>query len=261
MSDLFKAERDCLAGLGLLASTYLRFDPQLKSGTSFSHAHGFNVHCLVIDNVDGEALALERNRIHADDNPLQHAEQVGIRAALDRLHEKRPRADGISVEKHYKNFLFMGSGTNTEDFMNKGCTLYNTFDPCGMCAVSLLVAYMKRIAYLFEDEKFSAVYDSMRTYFKNRESVKEPLALLEGTGDNPLIAGSTLIRALRTKVTDLEHKEKVPLVETLDHCRDELRQATELLTQTTAASLQTTCDELTRNTRTLSGIKRLCNIN
>jgi hypothetical protein len=106
MSEVFRAERDCLAGLGLLASTHIRFDPELKTRGSASHAYGFNVHCLVIDNSDGEVLALERNRIHVDNNPLQHAEQVGIRAAMARLHEKRPREVGTPVEKYYRNSLF-----------------------------------------------------------------------------------------------------------------------------------------------------------
>lgn len=261
MNEIFKLERDCLAGLGLLASTHIRFDPQLKSGNSVSHAYGFNVHCLVVDNSDGEVLALERNRIHKDGNPLQHAEQVGVRAAIARLHEKRPREVGISVEYYYKNLLFMAPGTAPEDFLNRGCTLYNTFDPCGMCAVTLLVSYMKRIAYLFDDAKFATVYEDMRRFFKGRDSVKEPLGLLEDGDDHPLRKGSLLIRQLREKVRSLEHDDHVPLVETLDHCRDELQQATALLIETDASDLITTGEELERNTRTLKGIKRLCNIN
>lgn len=260
MSEVFRAERDCLAGLGLLASTHIRFDPELKTRGAASHAYGFNVHCLVVDNSDGEVLALERNRIHADNNPLQHAEQVGIRAAMARLHEKRPREVGTPVEKYYRNSLFMSPGTAPEDFFNRGCTLYNTFDPCGMCAVTLLVCYMKRIAYLFDNPQFATVYDDMRKYFRGRDSIKEPLALLEDGDDNPLRKGSRLIRETREKVKHLE-ESGTPLMTTVDRCRDELQQAALLLIETEIDHLITTGEERERNLRTLHGIKRLCNIN
>ena len=156
-----------------MAANYVRFDPALKIGNDTSHARGFNVQCLIVDNVDGEVLAIEQNRIHADHNPLQHAEQIGIRNAMARLHAKRPRPGNLSVEKYYKQKLFMAPGSNPPDYVNVGCTLYNSFDPCGFCAVTLLVCYMKRIAYLFEDKKFDGVYEQMRAYFKNRESIKE----------------------------------------------------------------------------------------
>jgi tRNA(Arg) A34 adenosine deaminase TadA len=260
MSEVFRAERDCLAGLGLLASTHIRFDPELKTRGAASHAYGFNVHCLVVDNADGEVLALERNRIHADNNPLQHAEQVGIRAAMARLHAKRPREVGTPVEQYYRNSLFMAPGTAPEDFINRGCTLYNTFDPCGMCAVTLLVCYMKRIAYLFDNPQFATVYDDMRKYFRGRDSMKEPLALLEDGDDTPLRKGSRLIRVMREKVKHLE-ESGTPLMTTVDRCRDELQQAAVLLIETEIDHLSTSGEERERNVRTLHGIKRLCNIN
>jgi len=259
MSEVFRAERDCLAGLGVLASTHIQFDPALQTRGAASHAYGFNVHCLVVDNADGEVLALERNRIHVDSNPLQHAEQVGIRAAMTRLHAKRPREVGMPVEQYYKTCLFMAPGTAPEDFCNRGCTLYNTFDPCGMCAVTLLVCYMKRIAYLFDNPQFATVYDDMRQYFRGRESIKEPLALLADGDDHPLRKGSRLIRATRAKVKHLE-ESGTPLMTTVDWCREELQQATVLLIETDSDHLITTGEERERNLRTLQDIKRLCNI-
>lgn len=261
MSDLFKAERDTLAGLGLLAANHLRFDPALKTGTAVSHAHGFNVFSLVVDNVDGEVLAIERNRIHADDNPLQHAEQIGIRVALPRLHQKRPRPVTMPVEAYYKTQLFMGPGTEPGDFLTRGCTLYNTFDPCGFCAVTLLVCYMKRIAFLFDDKKFDGVYKHMGdNYFKGRQSCKGPLALVAETGDNPLAQGARLITALRAKVKQLE-EGGVPLVLTLDACFDDLAAATALLLQVTPAHLATEGQERAANELTLAGIRKLCRLN
>lgn len=260
MTEIFKLERDTIAALGLLAATYIRFDPSIKSGAGVSHALGFNVHCLVIDNVDGEVVALERNRIYADNNPLQHAEQLGVRAALATLQKKHPRPIDMSVEKYYKEALFMDRGVEPSDFFNRGCTLYNTFDPCGMCAVTLLVCYMKRIAFLFDDEKFGTVYEEMRKYFAGRESVKEALSLIEDGNDNPLKKAAVLTRALRAKVAALV-KTKVPLVMTLDQCKNELEAATSLLIDTSEQHLFTEGEERKRNSNTLAGIKKFINLN
>jgi tRNA(Arg) A34 adenosine deaminase TadA len=262
MSDLLKSERDCLCGLGLLASTYIHFDPALVGDKSTGHAYGYNVNCLVVDNTDGEVIALERNRIFADANPLQHAEQLGVRAALARLHQKRPRALGVSVASYLRDSLFMQKGTEPEDFLNKGCTLYNTYDPCAMCATTLVFCKMKRIAYLFEDLHFEKVYDQMRALLP-LDSVKEPLALV-ADDDSPLGRGSVLIRRLRETVTRLSQpKGGVPLVTALDQaeCRNDLEQATRLLIQMDESHLRTEGEERACNKRTLQGIKRLCNIN
>ncbi|MCY2964988.1 MAG: hypothetical protein NT069_15355 [Planctomycetota bacterium] len=261
MSETFKAERDTIAGLALLAANHVRFDPPLSSGAGVSHVRGFNVHCLVIDNTDGEVLALEQNHIHAEGNPLQHAEQVGVRAALDRLRKKRPRPTDMPVEKYYKQLLFMAPGTGADDFLNFGCTLYNTFDPCGMCATTLLVCYMKRIAFLFDDQKFATVYDDMRQYFKNRDSVKEPLSTVAPAGGvaTPLQDAATLIQSFRDRVHALE-TAGTPLVFTLDSQFDELAKATRLLMQIRPEHLTTTDGERDRNLRTLEDVRRLCNL-
>ena len=83
---LFRAERDALAFLGLLSSLYLRFDPPISpaNGTAAqpTHFQGLNIHALVIDNADGEVLALEHNQIHAHQSPVEHAEQRALRIAI-----------------------------------------------------------------------------------------------------------------------------------------------------------------------------------
>ncbi|MBX9949401.1 MAG: hypothetical protein K2Y39_09560 [Candidatus Obscuribacterales bacterium] len=261
MTAIFKQERDTIAGLGMLSATYVRFDPELITNNSVSHARGYNVQSLIIDNADGDVLAIEGNRIHQDGNPLQHAEQMGVRAAIARLHEKRPRDPSMSVESYYKTQLFMAPGKTESDFENKGCTLYNTFDPCGMCAVTLLVSYMKRIAYLFDDATFEKVYEDMRFYFKNRDSVKESLSLVEFTdAGNPLVEGAQLISGLRTKVNTLKQQGTM-LVMTLDKCYDDLKKANELFLQVTPSHFKTTDAEKVRNENTLVGIRRLLNLN
>ena len=146
------------------------------------------------------------------------------------------------------------------DFATRGCTLYNTFDPCGMCAVTLLACYMKRIIYLFEDAKFSAVYDYMRQYFKGRDSAKEPVTL----GNQSELIGLTksLLARLRQRVHELEHQATpVPLVMTLDYCRDELGAALQLLLAAQSSDLVTTGNEKACNERTLIGVQQFCNIN
>jgi tRNA(Arg) A34 adenosine deaminase TadA len=254
----FKAERDTIAGLGLLASHHIRFDPAIPLGGKTLHAHGFNVHCLVVDNADGEVLALNRNRIYADQNPLQHAEQVALRDAIARLHAKRPRDDGMTIDDYIRQRMFMAPGTQEADYWNVGCTLYNTFDPCGFCAVTLLVCYMKRIAFLFDDKKFDGVYEKMREYFKKRESIKEPLALVADSA-TPLGAGARLITELRAKVKALE-ESGTQLVMTLDSEREALAKGAELFAAITPEHLTTQGQERARNLRTLTDIRKLCNI-
>src|SRR5258708_38256099 len=111
---LFRAERDALAFLGLLSSLHLRFDPPITSPIGNqpqpTHFHGLNVHALVIDNVDGEVLALEQNQIHAHQSPVEHGEQRALRTAIARVGQKRPRGTATTVEEYYRSQLFYGNG-------------------------------------------------------------------------------------------------------------------------------------------------------
>ncbi len=255
----FKAERDTIAGLGLLAANYVHFDPPVSRAGKTVHTHGFNVHCLVIDNRDGEVLALNRNRIYADEDPLQHAEQVGIREALPRLHVKYPRPVGVPIDEYVRKNLFMEPGTAAEDFLNRGCTLYNTFDPCGFCATTLLVCYMKRIAYLFDDKKFHEVYDYMGAkFFKGRESVRESLSLV-AESTNPLGEGARLIAELRKQVKATEDGG-TPLVMTLDSQHAALGKAAELLATVKPEHLSTTGEEQKRVWKTAADLRRMLKI-
>ena len=70
---LFRAGRDALVFFGLLSSLYLRFDPPIRpahrTAPQPTHFRGLNIHALIIDNADGEVLALEHNRIHVRQSP------------------------------------------------------------------------------------------------------------------------------------------------------------------------------------------------
>ncbi len=252
----FMLERDTLMALGVLARAYVDFDPPISTAGKMPHSRGFNVHCLVLDNRDGEVLAVARNQIYSDEDPLQHAEQVGIRLSMKRLKVKRPRAAGRTVVDYYKGDLFMEPGNTEEDFAFKGCTLYNTFDPCGFCATTSLVCYMKRIAYLFEDKKFNGVYELMKEkYFTKRDSIKQPTVTNEMAGGF-IGSASKLLLGLRRKVHDLEGSG-TDLVQTLDQCRDDLAQASTLLAEVNANSLTTTGKEGDCNRRTLTDLQRM----
>ncbi|MBP3954081.1 hypothetical protein J8F10_02065 [Gemmata sp. G18] len=261
MDEQLRTERDAIATLGLLARTYFLFDRPIpaRTGAPPTHFAGLNVHCCVIDNTDGEVLAVGRNSIHADENPLQHAEQVVIRAAHERLRRKRPRGAGVTVEDYYRSSLFMAKGGQPGDFLRVGCSLYNAFDPCAMCACTLLIAYMKRIAYVIPDKKYEGFYEeTKKKFFSSRESVRESVALAG--------ADSAFVRGVQQLHTDLLARIQelvaggTDLINVLDHSEPLLARAAQLLQSATEKDLVTTDDDRTRNARTLADFKRACNL-
>lgn len=258
MDATLLAERDAICTIGLLAHNYMEFDPGIEiPGWGVTHRVGFNVHCCVVDNVDGELLAIDKNTIHSDDNPLQHAEQRALRGAMDRLHLKRPRPSDMTVEKYYQQMLFMRPGTSEHDMLASGCTMYNTFDPCAMCAVTLLLAYMKRIVYILPDDKYAGLYEDVKAkYFSNRESVKE-LARIAGAPSRFIGAVHEIARALSAKVEHLK-ANGVQLIHVLDHCRDELRSSAQLLQTSGVHDLITDNGGSEANARTLREFQISC---
>lgn len=261
MDNLLRAERDSIAVLGLLARTYFLFDPPITVAgqASPTHVRGLNVHCFVIDNTDGEVLAAERNLIHAEESPLQHAEQRGVRAALERLRTKRPRSAEKTVEKYYQTSLFMAEGTSASDYLRKGCTLYNMFDPCAMCAVTLIIAYMKRIAYVLEDHKFAGFYQKTKEqYFASRQSMHGRVTPAASQTKLTTDVGE-LLKALDIHVNGLLGRH-INLINVLDYSRDHLATAAEMLRATTVKNLATKGDDFNRNERTLVDVKRSCNL-
>ena len=135
---LFRAERDALAFLGLLSSLYLHFDPPISCGDNDTaqptHFQGLNIHALIVDNADGEVLALEHNQIHAHQSPVEHAEQRALRMAIARIGAKRPRAPATTVEDYYRRQMFYDDGAQDADFLQRGATIYTSLEPCPMCA-------------------------------------------------------------------------------------------------------------------------------
>src|SRR5262249_42075788 len=155
---LFRAERDALAFLGIISSLHLRFDPPISvpnfTQLQPTHFRGLNIHAMVIDNADGEVLALEQNQIHAHQSPVEHGEQRVLRSAIARIGEKRPRDSATTVEDYYRAHLFYGDGLEDDDFLNKGATIYTSLEPCPMCATTILVCRVKRTVFLLQDHTF-----------------------------------------------------------------------------------------------------------
>lgn len=159
---LFRQERDAIAFLGTLSFMAFAFDPPIRTGSNVNdvtHRNGLNICALIIDNTDGQPIALGHNLIHQTEDPLNHAEQFATRAADDFLRIKRPRPFEMSVEDYYRGNLFYQPGTSPSDFLTKGCTLYTSLEPCPMCTATLCVARMKRIVYIVPDLTYGGSYD------------------------------------------------------------------------------------------------------
>jgi tRNA(Arg) A34 adenosine deaminase TadA len=260
---LFRAERDALAFLGLLSSLYLRFDPPISSPignqSQPTHFHGLNVHALVIDNTDGEVLALEQNQIHAHQSPVEHGEQRVLRAAIARVGEKRPRGSATTVEDYYRSQLFYGDGLEEADFLNKGATIYTSLEPCPMCATTILVCRVKRAVFLLQDHTYGGAWITIKKTFYSKYNLTYGHLDLSNA-KSPLIQHAHDInRTIGQKVENL-HGQNV--IDTLffDHLAGDLQVAFQFFCGVTAGDLATRGAHNTANSRTLVDLKRMCNI-
>lgn len=68
---------------------------------------------------DGQAIAIEHNKVHETNNPTLHAEISAIVSACSKL------------------------GT----YSLEGCTLYASHEPCAMCIASAYWAHIDRVVY------------------------------------------------------------------------------------------------------------------
>lgn len=258
---LVQAERDALACLGLFAHALARFDPPVAypGESAPSHVAGLNIHAAVLDNADGEVLALDRNTIHSDGSPLQHGEQRAIRTAIGRVSAKRPRQPAQAIEGYYRSSMFMGKGTTPEDFLNAGGTLYTTLEPCPMCASSLLVSRMKRVVFLLADQKYGGAWQMLKAEFYDKdESQYSQLTLADAPSPFVERVGDLYSRVLAK--ADGLRKGNVRDTHLLDFCRDELGEAFEMLLATKGGDLASVAGGDSRNGATLAGFQRALNM-
>jgi tRNA(Arg) A34 adenosine deaminase TadA len=260
---LFRAERDALAYLGLLASLHLRFDPPIggASGTQSqpTHFHGLNIHGLIIDNADGEVLALENNQIHTHQSPVEHGEQRALRTAIARIGAKRPRSPSTTVEDYYRSQMFYGAGLADEDFLTKGATIYTTLEPCPMCATTILVCRVKRTVFVLQDQKFGGAWITMKKQFYDQFDLTYGQLDLSAAS-SPFIQQAQQINNQISKKVEVFHKDKVIDTLIFDHLVEELRTAFEFFCGVAASDLVAQGVGNAANARTLRDLKRVCNI-
>lgn len=265
---VFRAERDAIAFLGVLSHMYLSWDPQVvhKGGSAadVTHFSGLNIHAAVIDNGDGEVLGLDRNTIHQDGSPLQHAEQHAIRTAIARISQKRPRGPGTTVEENYRSRMFYLKGTDEATYVDGGCTLYTSLQPCPMCAATLLVVRMKRSCYIVPDAAFGMKggivgYDWLHTTFYGGDDVKcEPFQGDVASGG--FVGGVAEMHARLLAAADEIRASGARDTQIFDHLRSFLAEVFAVFTELTPGDLTTDGKDRERNLKTLADLKSGCNI-
>jgi tRNA(Arg) A34 adenosine deaminase TadA len=260
---LFRAERDALAFLGVLSSLYLRFDPPISpaEGTAAqpTHFQGLNIHALIIDNVDGEVLALEHNQIHAHQSPVEHAEQRALRIAIARIGAKRPRAPATTVEDYYRTQMFYDDRAEDEDFLQRGATIYTSLEPCPMCATTILVCRVKRTVFLLQDTTYGGVWVSAKDQYYKKYHLKYGQLNLSDAGSPFITRVRELHQTMSKRVEGIRNNK---VVDTLifDHLVENLQTGFKMLCQVGHEELMTKGDNNATNRRTLDDLRRKCNI-
>ncbi len=168
--SLFQTEKDALVFLGLMAYAHKHYDapvPAPENNGSVTHSKGLNIFAAITDNVDGEIVGIGQNAIHSQNNPMLHAEQLTLKAAIEKINIKRPRNEKTtSVETYYRELLF--NSPNTPGNVLVGGTIYTTLEPCPFCTSALLVSRMKRIVYVIPDSAYGGAYPYLKSTFYSK---------------------------------------------------------------------------------------------
>jgi tRNA(Arg) A34 adenosine deaminase TadA len=260
---LFRAERDALAFLGLLSSLYLRFDPPISCGANDTaqptHFQGLNIHALIVDNADGEVLALEHNQIHAHQSPVEHAEQRALRMAIARIGAKRPRAPATTVEDYYRKQMFYDDGAGDAEFLQRGATIYTSLEPCPMCATTILVCRVKRTVFLLQDTTYGGVWVSAKDQYYKKYDLSYGQLNLSDAGSPFITRVRELHQTMSKRVKGIRN-EKVVDTLIFDHLLEDLKTGFKMLCQVGPEKLMSKGDNNATNRRTLDDLRRICNI-
>lgn len=267
--DELRSERDALGFIGVLAHAYLTWDPPIVAGNDaagkadFTHYAGLNIHALIVDNLDGEVLAIERNMIHESEDPTRHAEQASIRSALARLRVKRPRGAGVSVESYYRSQLFYDRGAADDDYVRKGCTLFTTLEPCPMCTTTICVCRMKRTVFLIPDKKYggswgTAASPGIKQKFYGSYDLAYGACDVVG-GSRAAVMAKAIADRMGPLIDDMRAKG---LQDTwfFDRLHEHLGDALDALVTLKEADIAAQGSDRPINVRTLSDLKRLCRL-
>jgi tRNA(Arg) A34 adenosine deaminase TadA len=260
---LIRAERDALAFLGLLSSLYLRFDPPISRGDGDAaqptHFQGLNIHALIIDNADGEVLALEHNQIHAHQSPVEHAEQRALRMAIARIGGKRPRAPATTVEDYYRTQMFYDDGAEDADFLERGATIYTSLEPCPMCATTILVCRVKRTVFLLQDTTYGGVWVSAKDQYYRKYNLKYGQLDLSDAS-SPFATRVRELHQTMSKRVEGIRTNKVADTLIFDYLVENLQTGFKMLCKVGHEELMTKGDNNATNRRTLDDLRRMFNI-
>lgn len=249
----FQIEKDAIAFLGLMSVANAKFDKQFKhQDGEQTHTKGLNIFAAIIDNIDGEVIAQQRNCIHSFNNPMLHAEQETLREAISKLNTKRPRnVTETSVENYYRKFLF--NEPNTVGNFDVGGTIYTTLEPCPFCTSALLVTRMKRIAYIIPDSKYGASFPYLKdNYYKTYDITYEPLSLNHNIHSEIINFGVIQLQYLLKYAADNPNINGTLI---LDNLNAFLEECSGFFIKLTESSLITTGTEKQRNFLTLKGLQ------
>lgn len=256
--SLFKNEKDSIVFLGLMAAAYANFDFQVKhQDNELTHSNGLNIFSCIIDNSDGEVLALKKNNIHLYSSPLKHSEQLSLAHAIEKVCHKRARIKGeMSFEKYYRSKLF--NDPDSTDNLNTGSTLYTTLEPCPFCTSAILVTRMKRTVYVIPDSHYGSSFACLKSkYYAKYDMAYEKLNLENSPNNKLLQFSQSILLELMNAAEELK-KNNPNLLDTLilDYILPILEKCHTFFLNINHALLKTKGIEKEKNVKTLETMKK-----
>jgi tRNA(Arg) A34 adenosine deaminase TadA len=251
-SNFFKSEKDALAFLGLMSHMFINFDEQFKAPDGErTHTNGLNIHALIVDNVSGNVLGMQKNIIHQSNNPLLHAEQLTLKEAIEAKNILNPRDPlSTSVESYYRNFLF--NDPLSYDALKVGATIYTTLEPCPFCTSALLVSRVKRIVFITPDPVYgNSFYNLWTTYYKKYDVHYEQMKI-EFIGESDIVTKSiNFLKLILEKTTS----QNIPGTLYFDVLKNDLQSISDFFQTLTKDQLCTVGEDLEINALFLSTLQ------